>query len=595
MQNNFIETTLSSKMSWCSDIILIFVVGCVIYMALGFMRPLASPDEGRYSEIPREMVAHGDYVTPRLNDMPYFYKPPFFYWMQAASIKTFGINRFSLRFPNALMAVFGICATYAAARALSGRAAGVFSAGILATSILYLALGQIITLDTTVSVFISSALFAFIVGIKKSGLWRHALIAAFFVLCALAVLTKGLIGIVIPAAIIFLYAICTGPVDFFKKFGRGDWIWILIGIALFAIISVPWHILASLDNPAYDNAGGIFSKEWEGQGFFWYYIIHEHFLRYIDVDTSMREQPWWFFIVLSLVGFIPWVLLLPRALKDTFGDCGRRMLNAPKEAVFFCIWIVFVVFFFSLSKSKLAPYILPIFPALSVLTGAWFAKCWKDKFARSIKIEQILFVVLGYLVSVAPIPIYFVLSSKGKIYDHSYALFVCISLSVIMLILTTATLYIMLVKKNVKAFMAMVFVVSCVFSMYFNPMAILFQRSDTEPLAKYLKANRKTGEDVAILRDYNHFHDLPVWLGETVYLFDVPPLEQRFGFMREKQKHAHRFFPTAEQQSEFIKSRKAALWVLCRTSDAEILKKLSPAAEEIMRNGDILLFRIERK
>ena len=132
------------------------------------MRPLASPDEGRYSEIPREMVAHGDYVTPRLNDMPYFYKPPFFYWMQAASIKTFGINRFSLRFPNALMAVFGICATYAAARALSGRAAGVFSAGILATSILYLALGQIITLDTTVSVFISSALFAFIVGIKKS-------------------------------------------------------------------------------------------------------------------------------------------------------------------------------------------------------------------------------------------------------------------------------------------------------------------------------------------------------------------------------------------------------------------------------------------
>ena len=100
---------------------------------------------------------------------------------------------------------------------------------------------------------------------------------------------------------------------------------------------------------------------------------------------------------------------------------------------------------------------------------------------------------------------------------------------------------------------------------------------------------------MAILRDYTHFHDLPVWLGETVYLFDVPPLEQRFGFMREKQKHAHRFFPTAEQQSEFIKSRKAALWVLCRTSDAEILKKLSPAAEEIMRNGDILLFRIERK
>ena len=169
--------------------LVIFLVSCVLYMSLGFTRPLASPDEGRYTEIPREMLEHSDMVTPRLNDMPYFYKPPMFYWMQAASLKAFGINLFSARLANSLMAVFGICAAYCAARALYGRRAGILSAAFLATFLLYYALGQIVTLDMAVSVFISAAMFCFIIALKSSAARRGILTLGFFAFCALSVET----------------------------------------------------------------------------------------------------------------------------------------------------------------------------------------------------------------------------------------------------------------------------------------------------------------------------------------------------------------------------------------------------------------------
>ena len=105
MENSGISKT--GTKNFLTDLLLIAAAFFALYLGLAFMRPLASPDEGRYSEIPLEMVRNGDYVSPRLNDMVYFYKPPFFYWMQAASIKAFGVNRTSLRFPNAAAAVFG--------------------------------------------------------------------------------------------------------------------------------------------------------------------------------------------------------------------------------------------------------------------------------------------------------------------------------------------------------------------------------------------------------------------------------------------------------------------------------------------------------
>ncbi|UNM06332.1 MAG: phospholipid carrier-dependent glycosyltransferase [Holosporaceae bacterium] len=186
---------------------LIIGLGVLFLVGLG-SRPLSSPDEGRYVEIPREMVVSGDYVTPHLNGLKYFEKPPFVYCLEAAPLKLGFTSEFAMRLPIAFFALLGCLVCYAFATRIFSRSAGLISAAVLATSTLYFALSRIILLDLVFSVLIAAGLFSFIVGIKLSpGKERrfHLLITA--ITTGLAVLTKGLIGIVFPLGIIGLWVI----------------------------------------------------------------------------------------------------------------------------------------------------------------------------------------------------------------------------------------------------------------------------------------------------------------------------------------------------------------------------------------------------
>jgi len=526
MENSGISKT--GTKNFLTDLLLIAAAFFALYLGLAFMRPLASPDEGRYSEISLEMVRNGDYVSPRLNDMVYFYKPPFFYWMQAASIKAFGVNRTSLRFPNAAAAVFGILAAYCAARALYNRRAGIFSAIVTGTSVLYFALGEIITLDMTVAVFISAAMFSFIVALKRSGVWRGLLILAFFAFCALAVMTKGLIGVLIPCATIFLYALALGVFPFFRKLKVSDIWWCVAGAALFAAIAAPWHVLAALANPPYETAEGIFSKNWEGQGFFWYYIIHEHILRYIDPETSMRAAPWWLFLVLAPVGLIPWVVLLPQALRDAFRGGYARLRAENPEMLFFGLWIFFVIAFFSASSSKLPAYIVPIYPAFGVVIGVWIAKVWDNPRAFSTKAVKIIFIVLGYIAAIAPVVVYFVLQHKGKLCELAgEMLALSIAMSATLFVCTTAVLVVYR-RGGDRAFLVATILTVFVLLLFFNPLGRYLQRESAQPLVDKIAADIKADDAFAIAYNYNELQDFPVWLGRTVCLIGEPPEEQKF-------------------------------------------------------------------
>lgn len=186
---------------------LIIGLGVLFLVGLG-NRPLSSPDEGRYVEIPREMVMSGDYVTPHLNGLKYFEKPPFVYWLEAVPLKLGFTSEFAMRLPIAFFALLGCLSCYAFAARTFSRSTGLISAVVLGTSTLYFALSRIILLDLVFSVLTASGLFAFIIGIKLSpGKERrfHLLIAA--ITTALAVLTKGLIGIVFPL-VLLVYGLC---------------------------------------------------------------------------------------------------------------------------------------------------------------------------------------------------------------------------------------------------------------------------------------------------------------------------------------------------------------------------------------------------
>jgi len=334
--------------AWGRDLLLLGAFfGALYFFALGG-RPLANPDEGRNAEIPREMLASGDWVTPRLDGVNYFEKPPLMYWAVAACLKVFGANEGSARAMPALFALGGLLLTYATTRRLYGREAGLVAAAVLGTSLLYYVLGHILILDMAVSVLMSATLFCFILGVREApGSARRWWFYGLYASAALATLTKGLMGFLVTGAVMFLWLLI------FNQWKRLRPFYLPTGALLFLALAAPWHVLVALHNPTWAHR----------------YFVFEHWVRFTATGTG-HPGPWWYFVPIVLLGFFPWTGFLWPAVRDALrGGWVRRKENA--DAWFLVTWAAFIFLFFSLSQSKLAPYILPIFPALAALVGAW--------------------------------------------------------------------------------------------------------------------------------------------------------------------------------------------------------------------------------
>ena len=312
-------------------------------------RRLINPDEGRYAEIPREMVASGDWVTPRLNGIKYFEKPALQYWATAAAYSAFGEHHWTARLWPALTGFLGILATGFAASRLFGARAGLVAAAVLAGSVLWNVIGHVNTLDMGVSFFLAAAVFALClserdgVAAREGGRWRDGA----WVLLALAVLSKGLIGLVLPAATVVAYALWQ------RDWGLLGRIRPWRGLAILIAVTAPWFIAVSLANPEFAR----------------FFFIHEHFERFLTKSHGRYQEPW-YFVPILLVGILPWVAALPGSIAAGFrAQPGLRF--QPQR--FLLVWSIVVFGFFSASSSKLASYILPIFPALAVLVGVHLA------------------------------------------------------------------------------------------------------------------------------------------------------------------------------------------------------------------------------
>jgi 4-amino-4-deoxy-L-arabinose transferase-like glycosyltransferase len=308
-------------------------------------RKLIKPDEGRYAEISREMAVTGDWVTPRLNGIKYFEKPPLQYWAGAAAIDQFGAKEWTARLWTAITGVLGILLAWFTGVRLFGERAGAFAAVVLGSSLMYVALGHLNTLDMGLTFFLFAALCAFllahrdIAGDRANAIWMHVAWAAM----AGAVLSKGLIGIVIPAATLVLYSIAQRDLQIWRR------LHLITGLILFLAICAPWFVLVSLRNPEFP----------------WFFFIHEHFLRF-TTKIHQRVEPWFYFIPLFIAGGLPWLVVMVDALWRGALPEARAGFHVRR---FLLIWCVFVFVFFSASGSKLPPYILPLFPAAALLTG----------------------------------------------------------------------------------------------------------------------------------------------------------------------------------------------------------------------------------
>jgi 4-amino-4-deoxy-L-arabinose transferase-like glycosyltransferase len=201
-------------------------------------RPYSAPSESRYIEIGREMAESGDYVTPRLNYVKYFEKPPLFYWIQAFNTKLFGFEPTPARLPTMAFSIALCLLTYALAYVLYGRRAGLFSALILATSLYLFALSRIVLLDVPESFFMCAVLTAFLYAAHAPpGRCRTLVIYAMYAAAACAVLTKGLIGAVLPGAVVLLWLAST------KRWALLKDMRLISGTHLFLLIAAPRYIV----------------------------------------------------------------------------------------------------------------------------------------------------------------------------------------------------------------------------------------------------------------------------------------------------------------------------------------------------------------
>ncbi len=316
----------------------------LVWLATLASRPLFNPDEGRYAEIPREMLSGGDWVIPHLNGLDYVEKPPLQYWATALTYRLLGVSEFSARLYSALTALASVALMGFLAARLWGRAAGWRAAAVLSGMFMFVVLGQLMTLDMSLTFWMTASLAGFLLAQQSVASERGWMLFA-WAAAALGVLTKGLVAAAIPAAVLVIYSLCSRDFAPWRKLHPA------LGLPLFLVIAVPWHALAAQRLP----------------GFLQFFFIHEHFARYLTPSAD-RQEPWWFFGWVFLAGTVPWTVPALRVVVSGWRSRDPRGQFSP--TLFLWIWVIFICVFFSLSDSKLMPYLLPAMPALAILVAA---------------------------------------------------------------------------------------------------------------------------------------------------------------------------------------------------------------------------------
>ena len=321
----------------------------LVFTALWFgtlgVRALHHPDEGRYAEIAREMHASGDFVTPRLSGLKYFEKPPLQYWVTAVGFSALGVHDWSARLPAALFGWLAVLAVGVAGARISDRATGLSSAAMLAGMAWPVGLGHFLTLDAVLSGWLALALSSFLVAQADAAGARRAWMLAAWVATAGAVLTKGLVGLVVPAGALVLYSIVAGDWRVWRRLS------LLPGAVALLVLCAPWFVAVSARNPEFAH----------------FFFVHEHVERFLTTEHQ-REGAWWYFVPLLLLGLVPWTGVVVFGARATAHET-RRTAEGFAWRRFALAWALFVFLFFSVSGSKLPSYILPLFPAAALLMG----------------------------------------------------------------------------------------------------------------------------------------------------------------------------------------------------------------------------------
>ena len=333
-------TVSASKSRWVAGAFLI----CALTWFAGLeYRGLFTPDEGRYADIAREMLDSNDWVTPRVNGIKYLEKPPLQYWATAGAFAVLGVDEWTARLWPAYTGFLGIALLAFAGIRLAPRSPWLPTALIAAGCWGYFLGGQFLTLDMGLTFFLTAAMLGFLLS-RRAGIALSAergwMILAWAGM-ACAVLSKGIVGIVIPSLALLVYLAIERDLSLLRRL---HWV---SGLCVFGAIVLPWFILVQQRNTE----------------FFHFFFIREHFERYLLPDHH-RPGPWWYYAPVLLVGLLPWTPSIPAAFARAWRAPAGSGFKLDR---FLVIWAGVVVVFFSVSHSKLPGYVLPAVPAILLL------------------------------------------------------------------------------------------------------------------------------------------------------------------------------------------------------------------------------------
>jgi len=355
-----------------------------------FRPPLMDDADSSHADAGREILTRGDWITLHENGIRYLEKAPLPYWAMAVSFNVFGVAAWTARLPLHLSVLLLAFLIYQFGRRFLSPRAGFWGGVLFLASIGPYLFTRLIIPDVTVGLWLGIALYFFLDGWQKE---KPSVLScwAIAVSVALNVLTKGLIGVVFPCAIIFVFLLLVGELRHLLKMR------LVSSTLVFFLVAAPWHILAALRNPPAGQA----------KGFLWFYFVNEHFRRYLGkrYPADYGTVPILLFYGLLLLWLLPWSSIFPQALAQIRlrlpRIAGSRKSNEAVLLLMFC-WAAVILLFFSFSTRQ-EYYVAPILPALALILGQWLAREEEapigSAIARSGRVSATVLLVLGLLIT----------------------------------------------------------------------------------------------------------------------------------------------------------------------------------------------------
>ena len=379
--NNYLKNSLNKNIL---PILFLILGSCYIlfFYKLGAIS-LFDVDEPRYAETARNILENRDWITPWFDGKIRYDKPILFYWLIAIAYKIFGINEFAARFWSATFATSLVLLIFFIGRKFLSLRTAILSSLVFSISSQIILLARASITDMTLTFFISTSLFLFYLGYTGNDRSRKYFYLLFYACMALATLTKGPVGIVIPFLTIIFFTLINKT--FFSTFSK---MMLFQGFFVMAIIILPWNL-------------AMFKIHREE--FIWQFYIRHNINRFAGV-VSGHDGSFFFYLPVILLGFFPWAIFLPSAILNTITSIKESPVKNKETAsikFFALIWFFVVFFFFTISKTKLATYITPLFPPMAILVGKLFDDVMqeKEKVIRYLKLPVIILIITFFLIS----------------------------------------------------------------------------------------------------------------------------------------------------------------------------------------------------